>query len=252
MESAFTQLLADPADSYVKFIFGAIVIVIWIIGGILSQLKKKADRERWNNPQPQQDWSHLLRDLTGGQSKPWNSNTLVPPPQLSQQTPQQQAMHRQRMQQSKSFAQQSPRPFVQQYSQSPQVQQYSQAPQVQQYPHRPLPPRRPATTPLKAKPFQGPKQIQRKPKPQRRPPPIPAQAVQVVAPASQQSQGGIQDAIISMGPIQGQGGAIGVQSSTNASRHTAGPRLTSSQLRKLIVWSEVLNSPLALREVSPK
>jgi FtsZ-interacting cell division protein ZipA len=245
MESAFTQLLAaDPADVPIKIIFGAIVVVIWIIGGILSQLKKKADRERWNSPQPRQDWSHLLRDLTGGQAKPWNPNTPAPPPpHLPQQTPQQQAMHRQRMQQTKSFAQQSPRPFVQQYS---------QAPQVQQYPHRPLPPRRPTAAPLKAKPYQGPKQIQRKPKPQRRPPPIPAQAVQVVAPASQQSQGGIQDAIISMGPIQGQGGAIGVQSSTNASRHTAGPRLTSSQLRKLIVWSEVLAPPLSLREMSPK
>ncbi len=237
-------ILADSSDSAIKFIFGGIVVVIWIVGGVLSQMKKKADRQRWNNPQPQQDWSHLLRDLTAGQSKPYTPSTPAPPlPHMLQQTPQQQVQIRQRMQQTKSFAQQSPRPFVQQYSQSR---------QVQQYPQRSLPPRRPAMKPVQARPFQGPKQIQRKPKPQLRPPAIPAKAFQVASPATQPSQGGIQDAIISMGPIPGQGGAIGVQSATNAYRHTAGPRLTSSQLRKLIVWSEVLAPPLSLREMSPK
>jgi len=231
MLTPLSHLLAENSDSSIKFIFGAIVVVIWIVGGIMSQMKKKADRERWNNPQPQQDWSHLLRDLTAGQSKPYTPSTPAPPPIISPQAPRYQPAHRQAPQPTKSFVQQSPRPFVQQY-------------------RPPQAPQRPARIPQKS--FQPPKPIQRKPKPQRRPPAIPARAVQAAPPIPQQSHGGIQDAIISMGPIPGQGGAMGIQSSTNASRHAAGPRLTSAQLRKLIVWSEVLALPLSLRENSPK
>src|SRR5437660_10886365 len=99
-------LLADAADSSVKLIFGAIVVVIWIIGGVLAQMKKKADRERWNNPQPQQDWSQLLRDLTAGQNKPFTPSTPAPP-QFQPQAPQQQTQNRQRMKQATSFARQS-------------------------------------------------------------------------------------------------------------------------------------------------
>src|SRR3954463_14348785 len=106
---------SSDADSSIKLIFGAIVLVIWVVGGIMSQMKKKADRERWNNPQPQQDWSHLLRDLTAGQNKPFTPG-MPAPPQIQQPPPQQRLQNLQRMQQpGKSFAQQSPRPFVQQY-----------------------------------------------------------------------------------------------------------------------------------------
>jgi hypothetical protein len=228
---------SSDADSSIKFIFGAIVLVIWVVGGIMSQMKKKADRERWNNPQPpQQDWSHLLRDLTAGQNKPFTPGTPAPP-HLQQQRPQQQVQNRQRMQQTKSFAQQSPRPFVQQYPQRQPTPQYVQ---------RPLPPRRQAMKPVAAKPFQGPRPIQRKVKPQRRPPPIPAQTMQVRKPPEAQV-GLIQKSnTVTMGQA---GGATAIQ--TSGARSVA-PRVTRGQLGKLIIWSEILAPPLALREVSPK
>ena len=47
MLTQLSQLLAADSDSSIKFIFGAIVLVIWVIGGVMSQMKKKADRERW-------------------------------------------------------------------------------------------------------------------------------------------------------------------------------------------------------------
>src|SRR5687767_1104575 len=107
--TTFHLLAADESDSAIKFIFGAIVVVIWIVGAIMSSMKKKADRERWNNPQPQQDWSHLLRDLTAGQNKPFTPG-MPAPPQITPPRPVQR-------QQTKSFVQQNPRPFVQQYRQ---------------------------------------------------------------------------------------------------------------------------------------
>ncbi|HEV8293498.1 MAG TPA: hypothetical protein VGP94_16295 [Tepidisphaeraceae bacterium] len=218
----------DDVDSTIKFIFFGIIAFIWFVGWLMAQMKKKADRERWNNPQPQQDWSHLLRDLTAGQNKPFTPSTPIPP-QFQQQPPQQQFHNRQAPQQIKSFAQQSPRPFVQQYPQR------QHAPQ---YPHRPLPPRRQPPPPLKAKPFQGP--IQRKPKPQRRPPAIPPQTMRVQRPPEAQV-GLIQDSAVTMGQA---GGATLIQSTTARS---SAPRVTRSQLRKLILWSEVLAPPLSLR-----
>src|SRR5882672_5184183 len=225
----------NDADSSIKFIFGGIVVVIWIVGGIMSQMKKKADRERWNNPQPQQDWSHLLRDLTAGQNKPFTPGTPAPP-HLQPPPPQRQQQNPPRIQQTKSFAQQSPRPFVQQY---PQRQ------QIQQYPQRPPPVRRHVAPPLKAKPFQGPRPILRKPKPQRRPPAIPPHSMQVRRPPEAQV-GLIQDSPVIMGQA---GGATLIQ---NATARSSAPRVTRSQLRKLILWSEILAPPLALRETSPK
>jgi len=229
---------SSDADSSIKFIFGAIVLVIWVVGGIMSQMKKKSDRERWNNPQPpQQDWSHLLRDLTAGQNKPFTPGTPAPP-HLQPQNSQQQTQNRQRMkqansfaqrsqyqpkqrQQTKSFAQQSPRPFVQQY----------RPPQAQQ---------RPAPLPRKA--IQPPRPIQqRQAKGQRRPPPIPAQTMQVQR-APQAQVGLIQDSAVTMGQV---GGATAVQTST---ARGVSPRITRAQLRKLILWSEILAPPLSLRE----
>ncbi|HEV8377853.1 MAG TPA: hypothetical protein VGP99_03305 [Tepidisphaeraceae bacterium] len=225
----------DDVDSTIKFIFFGIIAFIWFVGWLMAQMKKKADRELWNNPQPQQDWSHLLRDLTAGQSKPYTPSTPAPPPIISPQHPRYQSMQHQPRQQTKSFAQQSPRPFVQQY---PQRQ------QVPQYPQRPLPPRRQVAPPLKAKPFQGPRPIQRKPKPQRRPPAIPPQTMQIQRPPEAQV-GLIQDSAVTMGQA---GGATSIQTSTPR----GAPRVTRSQLRKLILWSEILAPPLSLRETSPK
>ena len=219
---------SSDADSSIKFIFGAIVLVIWVVGGIMSQMKKKADRERWNNPQPpQQDWSHLLRDLTAGQNKPFTPGTPAPP-HLQQQPPQQQVQNRQHMQQIKSFAQQSPRPFVQQY----------RPPQAPQAPQRRAPMPRKAIMP--PKPIQ-----QRKAKPQRRPPAIPPQTMQVRRPPEAQV-GLIQDSAVTMGQS---GGATSVQAST---ARGSSPRVTRAQLRKLILWSEILAPPLSLREDSPR
>src|SRR3954463_16207494 len=147
MLTALTQLLADDSDSAIKFIFGGIVLVIWVIGGIMSSMRKKGQQQT-NQQYSQQDWSHLLRDLTAGQNKPFVPGTPAPP-HLQPQQPQQQVQNRQRMMQANSFAarsqypqtkpfaQQSPRPFVQQYR-----------PQQQQ--RRPLPPRQavPARKPL--------------------------------------------------------------------------------------------------------
>ena len=245
-------LLADSdSDSGIKVVFGVIVVVIWIIGAIMSSLKKKG--QQTSQQYVQQDWSHLLRDLTGGENRPFNPAAPVPP-QLQQQTQQQQQQTRQRMKQAatfaqrsqfqppppvpqiKSFAQQSPRPFVQQY---PQRQ------QVPQYPHRPLPPRRQPPPPLKAKPFQGPKPIQRRPKPQHRPPAIPPQTMQVQGRPEAQV-GLIQDSAVTMAQA---GGATSIQ--TAMARSNA-PRVTRGQLRKLILWSEILSPPLAIREASPK
>jgi hypothetical protein len=212
---------SSDADSSIKFIFGAIVLVIWVVGGIMSQMKKKSDRERWNNPQPpQQDWSHLLRDLTAGQNKPFTPGTPAPP-HLQQQPPRQQVQNRQRMQQTKSFAQQSPRPFVQQY----------RPPQAQQ-----------RRAPLPRKAILPPKPIQqRKAKPQRRPPAIPTQTMLV--PSAPEAQVGlIQDSAVTMGQA---GGATSVQTST---ARGGSPRVTRAQLRKLILWSEILAPPLSLRE----
>jgi FtsZ-interacting cell division protein ZipA len=210
------------ADSSIKFIFGGIVVVIWIVGGIMSQMKKKADRERWNNPQPQQDWSHLLRDLTAGQNKPFTPQTPAPP-HLQPQPPPQQQQNRQPMQQTKSFAQQSPRPFVQQY--------------------RPQPPRRPAPmrpSPMPRRTIQPPKPIAKRHKAQRRPPPVPAQALATRTPQAQ--VGLIPDSAVTMGQA---GSATSLTAST---ARTGAPRVTRSQLRKLILWSEVLAPPLSLRE----
>src|SRR3954468_9879848 len=91
-------ILADDSDPTIKIVFGAIVVVIWIIGGILNSMKKKGPRPTQNYT-TQQDWSHLLRDLTGGQAKPWTPSTPAPPPPLPHATPQQEQAHRQRIQQ---------------------------------------------------------------------------------------------------------------------------------------------------------
>jgi hypothetical protein len=226
------NLLAAGDDSGIKLVFGVIVAIIWGIGAIMSALKKKGQQQ--NQQYVQQDWSHLLRDLTAGQNKPFNPNMPAPPQVAPPQMRPQQAQRPQpaQRQQIKSFAQQSPRPFVQQYPQRQQAPQYS---------HRPLPPRRQVPAPLKAKPFQGPKPIQRRPKPQRRPPAIPPQTMQVQRPPEAQV-GLIQDATVTMGQA---GGATSIQTSTTRGGH--GP-LTRPQLRKLILWSEVLSPPLALRE----
>src|SRR5215212_648704 len=58
---------ASDSDNPIKFIFGIIVVVIWIIGAIMSSLKKKSQQP--TQQFVQQDWSHLLRDLTAGQNK---------------------------------------------------------------------------------------------------------------------------------------------------------------------------------------
>ena len=234
---------ADDTESTVKFIFFGIIAFIWFVGWIMAQMKKQADRQRWNNPKPpQQDWSNLLRDLTAGQNKPFNPSMPAPPqvlppapqrpprtqyPQVhayTQQPPPQQKVQvhpytqQPPRQQIKSFAQQSPRPFVQQYRQ-----------QI---------PQRPAPTPRRV--MQAPKPIQKRPKSQRRPPAIP-QTASVPKPPEAQI-GLIQDSTVTMGKA---GGATSVQSST--ARSSGGP-LTRSQLRKLILWSEVLSPPLAIRE----
>ena len=227
MVTQLSQLLAADSDSSIKFIFGAIVLVIWVIGGVMSQMKKKADRERWNNPQPQQDWSHLLRDLTAGQNKPFMPSTPTPP-HFQPQAPQQQTQNRQRMKQANSFARQSQyQPLPPQRQQIKPFAQQSPRPFVQQYP-------KPQKT------FQVPRPIQKRPKPQRRPPPIPAKTMRV--PAQPEAQVGlIQDSTVTLGQI---GGATAV--STSTARSNTGP-LTRGQLRKLILWSEVLAPPLALR-----
>jgi len=218
----------DDGDSFIKFIFGGIVIVIWIVGAIMSSMKKKADRERWNNPQPQQDWSHLLRDLTAGQNKPFNPTMPAPPQVLPPPAPRPHQIQHQQVhpftqqpprQQIKSFAQQSPRPFVQQYR--------------QQIPQR--------TPPAPRRVMQAPKPIQKRPKSQHRPPAIPAQALS--APRAPEAQIGlVPDDTVKRGQA---GGATSINSSTT--RSGSGP-LTRGQLRKLILWSEVLSPPLAIRE----
>jgi len=226
------QLLAgssESSDSSIKFVFMAIIAVIWGIAALLNSLKKKG--RQMNEGYVQQNWDHLLRDLTGGQNRPFTPGTPAPPlPHLQQQPPQVQIQIRQHMQQTKSFAQQSPRPFVQQYS----------AQHSPQYPQRPLPPRGPGAKPLGAKPYRAPQPIQRKPKPQVRPPAIPQRAVRV--PTTPQAQVGlIPDSTVTMGQA---GGATLIASSTVRS---ATPRVTPAQLRKLILWSEVLGPPMALR-----
>jgi hypothetical protein len=225
---------SDSSDSSVKFVFMAIIAVIWGIAALLNSLKKKG--RQMNEGYVQQNWDHLLRDLTGGQSRPFTPSTPAPPlPHLQQQPPQVQIQIRQHMQQTKSFAQQSPRPFVQQYS----------AQHSPQYPQRPLPPRGPGARPLGAKPYRAPQPIQRKPKPQVRPPAIPQRAVRVPTPPQAQVAL-IQDSTVHMGQA---GGATIIQDATT---RTSAPRVTRSQLRKLILWSEILAPPLALREMSPK
>jgi len=215
------QLLSDSSDSSdssVKFIFMAIIAVIWGIAALLNSLKKKG--RQMNEGYVQQNWDHLLRDLTGGQSRPFTpSAPAPPPPHLQQQPPQVQIQIRQHMQQTKSFAQQSPRPFVQQYRQP-------QAPQ-----------RRPVMPP---KMLQAPKPIQRRPKPQVRPPAIPQRTVRVPTPPEAQV-GLIQDSTVTMGRA---GSTTSVEASAARS---AAPRVTPAQLRKLILWSEVLGPPMALR-----
>jgi hypothetical protein len=224
------HLLADDSDSAIKFSFGAIFVVFVIIVSVINSLKKKG--RQMSEGYVQQNWDHLLRDLTAGQSRPFTPSTPAPPlPHLQQQAPQVQVQIRQRMQQTKSFAQQSPRPFVQQYSQ-----QHSP-----QYPNRPLPPRGPGAKPLGAKPYRGPQPIQRKPKAQRRPPAIPPQTIRVPTPPEAQV-GLIQDSTVTMGQA---GGATTIQTST---ARRGSPRVTRSQLQKLILWSEVLAPPLSLRE----
>src|SRR6266480_4039875 len=89
-------ILADDSDSSIKIIFGAIVVVIWIVGGILNSMKKKGPRPTQDYT-AQQDWSHLLRDLTGGQAKPWTPSSPVPPPPPPHPTPPQPPTHPQRM-----------------------------------------------------------------------------------------------------------------------------------------------------------
>jgi hypothetical protein len=205
------HLLSDSdSDTAIKIIFGVIVAVIWIVGGIMSSMKKKASQ--FEQQVPQQDWNNLLRDLSGGQNKPFTPS--ITPPPLPPLPPQQQYIHRQQVQQqNRPFVQQNPRPFVQQYRQPA--------------------PRRAAAM--------APKPIQRKPKPQRRPQPAPP--VQISAPAEEQHSSLVET---TTGPL---GHLTSAQTTT---ARTSTPRLTTSQLRKLIIWSEVLAPPLALRETSPR
>src|ERR1051325_338188 len=103
-------LAVTDTDSAIKFVFGRIVVVIWIIGAIMSSLKKKG--QQTSQQYVQQDWSHLLRDLTAGQNKPFNPAAPIPPQfqqqmQRQQQTPQQQLQTRQRIQQAAAFVQKS-------------------------------------------------------------------------------------------------------------------------------------------------
>jgi hypothetical protein len=225
----------DDSDNPVKLIFGVIVVVIWIIGAVMSSLKKKSQQP--TQQFVQQDWSHLLRDLTAGQNKPFNPTTPAPPqvmpppaprpqhmqyPQVhafTQQAPPQQKTQPPR-QQIKSFAQQSPRPFVQQYR--------------QQIPQR--------TPPAPRRVMQTPKPIQKRPKPQHRPPALPAHAPS--APRVPQAQIGlVPDDTVTRGQA---GGATNINASTTRTGGS-GP-LTRGQLRKLILWSEVLSPPLSIRE----
>ncbi len=212
MKSEILNLLADSGeDNAIKIIFGVIVAVIWIIGGIMSSMKKKSQQE----PIPQQDWNHLLRDLTGGQSHPYTPSQPPPLPPPPVQSPTQNV----------PFVQQSPRPFVQQY----------RRPVQQRYV---LPARQPPRAP---KPIQ-----RRQPKqPQRRQVQAP---VAIVAPQPETQGGVLTQSSVSMGPL---GAATSVQSSTATAR-TGPPRVTRSQLAKLIIWSEIIAKPLSIREDGPR
>src|SRR4051812_36010244 len=102
---------SDDGNNPAGMIFGILVVVIWIIGGIMSVMRKKSAQA----PQEyvQQDWSHLLRNLTEGQSRPNQPGSTTPPPlpPLPMAPPPQQSINRQRMQQQQQSQQ---RPFVQQ------------------------------------------------------------------------------------------------------------------------------------------
>src|SRR5688572_8840117 len=208
-------LLSETSeDSAIKIIFGVIVAVIWIIGGVMSSMKKKASQE---HQAPQQDWSHLLRDLTGGQTRPYNPSTQsqvpppLPPPPVQQQG---------------SFVEQNPRPFVQQYQQPTRVR------PLQRY-----------TAP--AQQIRTPKPIARKqkpkPQPQRRPDVATPQPLP--APYGEEDPGLATEANATIGHFAQ---STNVRSSTASSR-TGAPRVTRAQLSKIILWSEIIAKPLSIR-----
>lgn len=64
MHEQLNILLAAEPDDIVKIIFGALFVLVWIVGGLLASTRKK-------RPQAEQrSWEDILRDLGGEPTSP--------------------------------------------------------------------------------------------------------------------------------------------------------------------------------------
>src|SRR5687767_15306842 len=69
-------LADDGTDEMIKLIFGAVFVLIWIVGGLMSATAKKKPKTQ----NPQKSWDEIFRELSGDAQRPQQQQSPPPPP----------------------------------------------------------------------------------------------------------------------------------------------------------------------------
>jgi hypothetical protein len=69
------HILADGTEEMIKLIFGAIFVLIWIVGGLMSASNKKKRKTQT----PQKSWDEIFRELSGETQRPQQQQQQQPP-----------------------------------------------------------------------------------------------------------------------------------------------------------------------------
>lgn len=80
--SDFRPILADGTEEMIKIIFGAVFVLIWIIGGLMSATKKKPKSRT-----PEKSWDEIFRELSGEAPRPPQQQQPPPPPRVRMEPP---------------------------------------------------------------------------------------------------------------------------------------------------------------------
>ena len=77
MNADVLHILADDGtDEMIKLIFGAVFVLIWIVGGLMSATAKKKPKTQ----NPQKSWDEIFRELSGESQRPQSQQQQQPPP----------------------------------------------------------------------------------------------------------------------------------------------------------------------------
>jgi hypothetical protein len=76
MNADALHILADGTEEMIKLIFGAVFVLIWIVGGLMSATAKKKPKTQT----PEKSWDEIFRELSGDAKRPQQQQQQQPPP----------------------------------------------------------------------------------------------------------------------------------------------------------------------------